>query len=735
MVLIFGLYHVPYDKVQQRILNAKSVGITHFDTAQLYGNERICAETCTESDTITTKIYAANTPGQVDKLVKRSLRRFSGTSNNSSIDCMLLHRPMPHECWSALCLHADKFKRVGVSNYDMNGLKHLLEYCQSMNLKPPDVHQMEIHPFVDCDALIAFCKDKGIIVQGHTILAQGKFLNYPPLVNMATKYSTTSASVLTKWALSKNIDICVGSSDMEHLCEIVNSHTVLLSDEDIQNMNNWHKTAPYRFYDKVNRLPHTLIGINDQKNYVDQVVRQLEKDRQSDYPSDICDYLPLAGESYRSVGKTIADALYPGGKSDSSLTKYRILIKTLRRKRIEHRKINTLHKKGLSCCIVRRTSGPYSDSITQPKPMPVDVTHPSEFVPLFDYLTSSEVPPQSDTIFVRGAVFPDGRIDLCKQVVGPTSIQQLCQTIQKSKIVGHFLLGNNVALQENEERGAEAFASVMRDNNKHIETWYLAGNCIGPTAIRIMSDALSTNTKCKALWLKRNPVGPIGATYLNSMLRINETLVLLDLHNCALGDTGINNLLAAPELIQTLKHLYLDANGIESVDSLCAWIFVAKPVSLSLSINRLGDKNIIHLAEILQNNPYIKRLCLSSTHMHNQGLKAIVDTALTCPNLISLNVGCYKSTADMGEHPGNFFNDTVISDLTHLLTESKSLQYLNTSGSKISEEGLLSLRRMPNISMDLGKGPWHHIHNKDALRFVKQPKRVVHIDSIYRGIL
>jgi len=340
--------------------------------------------------------------------------------------------------------------------------------------------------------------------------------------------------------------------------------------------------------------------------------------------------------------------------------------------------------------------------------MPVEVTNPSEFIPFFDY---------------------------CKQVVGPSSIEQLCLTVQKSKIVRHFLLGNNVALQENEKQGAEAIVSVMRDNNKHIETWYLAGNCIGPTAVRLMADALFTNTQCKALWLKRNPVGPIGANYLNSMLKVNQSLVLLDLHNCALRDEGVNNLLAAPEHIQTLKHLYIDANGIESVESLCAWVRVGKPTTLYLAINRFGDQAIIQLAQALRHNPYLKRLSLSSTHMYNNGLKAIVDTVLTCPKFIALNVGCYKSTGDMGEHPGNFFDDDVIPDLTRLLTENKSLQYLNTAGSKMTEQGILSLPRMPNISMDLGKGPWHHIHEKDKLRFVKQPKRVVHIDSIYRGVI
>jgi hypothetical protein len=87
----------------------------------------------------------------------------------------------------------------------------------------------------------------------------------------------------------------------------------------------------------------------------------------------------------------------------------------------------------------------------------------------------------------------------------------------------------------------------------------------------------------------------------------------------------------------------------------------------------------------------------------------------------------------MGEHPGNFFDNDVVPDLTRLLTQSKSLQYLNTTHCNITEEALLSLPHLPHISMDLGKGHCHHIRENSSLRFVKQPKRVAHIDSIYRN--
>ncbi len=217
---------------------------------------------------------------------------------------------------------------------------------------------------------------------------------------------------------------------------------------------------------------------------------------------------------------------------------------------------------------------------------------------------------------------------------------------------------------------------------------------------------------------------------LNSMLQLNTTLVLLDLHNCALGDEGVTNLLSGN--LPALKHLYLDANGIESTTAVTKWCQTGHPVTLFLSINRLGDEQIIQLAEACHDNPTLKRLCLASTHMGNSGVQALVTMALSCPKLKSLDLGCYKSTGDLGEHPGNFYDDEVVPDLKRLITES-AVKYLSTIKCKISPEGLLSLPRLDTISFDLGVGPWHHVHDKGTLRFIKQPKRVVHIDSIYRG--
>ena len=43
-------------------------------------------------------------------------------------------------------------------------------------------------------------------------------------------------------------------------------------------------------------------------------------------------------------------------------------------------------------------------------------------------------------------------MDLCKQVVGPTHIEALCDAVGTNPYVKHFLLGNNIAFDKAPEK-------------------------------------------------------------------------------------------------------------------------------------------------------------------------------------------------------------------------------------------------------------------------------------------
>jgi Ran GTPase-activating protein (RanGAP) involved in mRNA processing and transport len=283
--------------------------------------------------------------------------------------------------------------------------------------------------------------------------------------------------------------------------------------------------------------------------------------------------------------------------------------------------------------------------------MPVEVASQDELMPFMKFLDSDEkiiAKTQEKSViledcikFTRGALYPDGRLDLCKQVVGPDHIELLMKSLKNNSQITHFLLGNNIINYQ----GAKAIAEYLTTPHKSkIQTWYIAGNAIDKDGIALIS---------KALWLKRNPLNPIGIKHISDMLKVNTTLKILDLHNTAVFDEGLIYLVEGLRLNRTLRHLYLDANAItpKSIVYLANYFkeLTKKKEkgihSLWIEINRLNDEGICILLDALKDYSYLKRLNIGSNGITYISAKKLYETFKNNKSLSVLSLGCYKSTA------------------------------------------------------------------------------------------
>jgi Ran GTPase-activating protein (RanGAP) involved in mRNA processing and transport len=384
------------------------------------------------------------------------------------------------------------------------------------------------------------------------------------------------------------------------------------------------------------------------------------------------------------------------------------------------------------------------DPILHPTPMPVEVANEEELKPFLMWLSQNHQPVDDMPLtFLRGTFFPNnGRLDVCKQAFGSPHIGSLCRAVAKSSFVRHFLMGNNIVGADGSCNGAECLAALMKDPNLEIETWYLAGNCFASDSVKVLAAALEKNTKAKALWLKRNPVGAEGAAALGAMLAINRTLCLLDLHNAGLLDNGLRALLEPLLDLQdmaSLRHLYLDANGITQQGLAPLLAYLQTPSgrslrSLSITMNELGDDGLIELTNALRGHPYLKRIALGSNACTEKCLDKVIDNLLTCENLKSVNFGTYKSTADMGLN-ANWFTVDALAPLVRLVQCQKPLQFLGIEATGLDgEETLAPLLDALSPTCTLYASKCRVVRlPKEAIRLLQHPKRVVHIDSVYRG--
>jgi hypothetical protein len=278
-----------------------------------------------------------------------------------------------------------------------------------------------------------------------------------------------------------------------------------------------------------------------------------------------------------------------------------------------------------------------------------------------------------------------------------------------------------------------------------IETWYLAGNEIGPEALGVIARALETNQSARALWLKRNPLGTQGGAPLGRLLAHNRTLSLLDLHNTGLFDEGVEALARAFEEAGgelQLEHLYASANALTArgVRALGRVLTKHLPrpcalVSLNLSLNRLGNAGLDAFAELVETGALarLERLDLGSIGLVRPDLSRLVGPLLRhCPKLRSLDLGTYLSTRDLGEKANLLGPD--VSALVQLLREHPALELLDVAICGLPQPALDELVAACGERQSIhGVGGQALHHSERARRFLKHPECVLHIDSIYRG--
>ncbi|KAK6337811.1 hypothetical protein TWF696_001291 [Orbilia brochopaga] len=312
--------------------------------------------------------------------------------------------------------------------------------------------------------------------------------------------------------------------------------------------------------------------------------------------------------------------------------------------------------------------------------------------------------------FPRGVVYADRRMDLCKMVVGPTSIVRLMTSLESNTFIEHFLLGNNII----GPTGADAIAAFLAKRPRAMRTWYLAGNCIDTAALETLVDAMVRSPVIENLWLKRNPLGPDSDQALFKLLSQLPRLRTLDLDQTDLGDGCLARLFSklcdhfsdflpiAPP--SPLHSLYLNGVGIlpgpvsPSTSSAITHIstFLAQQTcqltSLYLANNLLGDAGLATLAAGLRKNTSLQRLSLLSVGGSSTGFSVLFSALASHPSIRTLDASQSFSTIDLGMQ-FNAIDDAAVPAILELLSSSETLAYLDLGFTYISQSSLNTISR------------------------------------------
>lgn len=124
--------------------------------------------------------------------------------NVDYVDLLLIHWPAPSQdnyvdTWRALinAQRTGKARSIGVSNFNADHLRRLIDETGVA----PVLNQIELHPFMQQEALRSTHELIGISTQSWSPLGQGSALSNPAILDIAQKHGRTAAQVIIRWHL------------------------------------------------------------------------------------------------------------------------------------------------------------------------------------------------------------------------------------------------------------------------------------------------------------------------------------------------------------------------------------------------------------------------------------------------------------------------------------------------------------------------------------------------------
>jgi diketogulonate reductase-like aldo/keto reductase len=202
----FGTWQLQQGReAEQSVAAALDAGYRLIDTAKIYGNETSVGQAIKKNGLDRKDIFLTTKLWPSDFLIAEqafgdSLERLGV----EYVDLYLIHWPngsTRSTAWEAFeKIHEEgQAKAVGVSNYMVEHLEELFEESELI----PAVNQIEFHPFVykEQQPVLELCRQKGIVVEAYSPLAQGQGLENRMITSIADTYGKSSAQVMLRWAI------------------------------------------------------------------------------------------------------------------------------------------------------------------------------------------------------------------------------------------------------------------------------------------------------------------------------------------------------------------------------------------------------------------------------------------------------------------------------------------------------------------------------------------------------
>jgi alcohol dehydrogenase (NADP+) len=279
-----GTWKAKGNEVKNAVKQALYIGYRHIDTAAVYDNETEIGEALAEVFAegkikreevfITSKLWNdSHKDGYVIPALQESLKKLQ----LEYLDLYLIHWPVAFkpgigypekpsdyipledcpiiETWKQMETAKEKryVRHIGVSNFSKKKLKDLVSKAKSK----PEVNQVELHPLLQQNELLEYCKSENIFLTGYSPLGSGdrsdtmkgedepNLMEIDTIKKIAKKVNATTAQVLIAWHAHRDCAAIPKSTSKDHIKANFQAANVTLDNEDLENIAKLDKN--YRF--------------------------------------------------------------------------------------------------------------------------------------------------------------------------------------------------------------------------------------------------------------------------------------------------------------------------------------------------------------------------------------------------------------------------------------------------------------------------------------------------------